>query len=355
MKHRASRGDTARDGQRYDDPGMSLQASPRVFDCFPFNDELLLLRFRLELLDPVVDRFVLVEADTNHQGRPKELFFSENRDMFAPWLAKISHVVVRDMPSGADSWARENFQRRAILRGLQDADPTDIVIISDADEIPDPRTVQRLVAEPPAEPVALDMDLSYYCVDLRVAGPWKGNSAKACLMRDLGDIQSLRDARDLRASPDSGWHLSWLSAPNEPGRKLRSIVETEHFPPWFASPRHARRCLDLGADLLGRFVLQPVPWDELDGPLRELASAHPELVHGPRSGWRTFLAHCYLTTAWGARFLPLWLTDAHPVATFAVAAPLRVAAFLFLAPVHISAFFLRKARGAFRRIARRSA
>ena len=312
----------------------------RVFDCFTFNDELLLLEFRLRLLDEEVDRFVLVEADTTHQGNPKELYFLNNRDRFAPWLAKISHVVVRDMPIATDPWVPENFQRRAALRGLQDARPSDIAIISDADEIPDPRIVGRLAEEPPDEPVALEMDLSYYCVDLRVVGPW--SFARACLVRDLGDPQALRDAKGLKALPRSGWHLSWLSAVSEPGRKLAAFAHTEYNTPWLKSPRHARRCFDLGVDLMGRSVLQPIPWDELDEPVRELASAHPELIHGPRSTWRTFLAHCYLTNIWGARFLPLWLTDSHPVMTFAVAAPIRVVTFC-----------RRKARGAWARVVRR--
>ena len=67
-----------------------------VIDCFTFNDELVLLEVRLRLLDSVVDRFVLVEADLTHQGAPKNLIFLENAHQFARWRDKITHVVVQE-------------------------------------------------------------------------------------------------------------------------------------------------------------------------------------------------------------------------------------------------------------------
>ncbi len=37
-----------------------------LIDAFPFFNELDLLEIRLEVLDPLVDRFVLVEASRDH-------------------------------------------------------------------------------------------------------------------------------------------------------------------------------------------------------------------------------------------------------------------------------------------------
>ena len=40
------------------------------------------------------------------------------------------------MPEGKNPWVRENFQRNCINLGLKEADPDDLIIISDIDEIP---------------------------------------------------------------------------------------------------------------------------------------------------------------------------------------------------------------------------
>ena len=40
------------------------------------------------------------------------------------------------MPDGDDPYLRENYQRNCILKGLQNANDDDYIIVSDLDEIP---------------------------------------------------------------------------------------------------------------------------------------------------------------------------------------------------------------------------
>lgn len=116
----------------------------KIYDCFTFYNELDLLELRLAELYSVVDHFVIVEARTTFQNQPKELFYKNNALRFAEYADKIIHVVVDDMPMHSDPWANERFQRNAILRGLADADPEDIAIIGDVDEILRPEVIQDL-------------------------------------------------------------------------------------------------------------------------------------------------------------------------------------------------------------------
>ena len=51
-----------------------------LVDAFMFYNEFDVLELRLEVLDRYVDQFVLVEAEVNHIGGPKPLFFSENKE-----------------------------------------------------------------------------------------------------------------------------------------------------------------------------------------------------------------------------------------------------------------------------------
>lgn len=117
---------------------------PRIFDCFPFFNELDLLEIRLATLDPVVDVFVLSEAPLTHRGQPKPLHFHENRARFEKYLHKIRHVVADDMPGGQgfeQNWVREIHQRTVLERALHDAQDEDVVMMSDLDEIPRPEKV----------------------------------------------------------------------------------------------------------------------------------------------------------------------------------------------------------------------
>jgi hypothetical protein len=107
----------------------------KVYDCFPFFNELDVLEIRLKELWDVVDVFVLAESNLSHSGKPKEYIFENNKDRFTQYLSKIRHIKIDDMPETNDSWVREKFQRICIDRGLYDMAPEDIVIVSDCDEI----------------------------------------------------------------------------------------------------------------------------------------------------------------------------------------------------------------------------
>jgi len=106
----------------------------RIFDCFTFYNELDLLEVRLRELYDKVDQFVIVEATTTFTNRPKPLYFDDNHTRYAPWMDKIQHIVV-DLPQSANAWDNETAQRNTILHGLNDAEPDDLVIVSDVDEI----------------------------------------------------------------------------------------------------------------------------------------------------------------------------------------------------------------------------
>lgn len=120
----------------------------RLFDCFTFFNELDLLEIRLETLDSVVDFFVLAESPVTYRADPKPYYFLENQERFAKFLPKIRHVKVDDMPleKGFDhNWRRETHQRAALERGLFDAQPDDIIMLSDLDEIPSPTNIQEAI------------------------------------------------------------------------------------------------------------------------------------------------------------------------------------------------------------------
>lgn len=114
-----------------------------IYDCFTFFNELDLLEIRLNVLNDVVDRFVLVEATKTHSNKNKPLFYWENKDRYKLFADKIIYVRMDEYPDFTSSWLYENLQRNMIMKGLESCKPDDIIIISDLDEIPSPLAISR--------------------------------------------------------------------------------------------------------------------------------------------------------------------------------------------------------------------
>lgn len=122
---------------------------PQVRRCWsisPFFNELDVLEVKLAEQAPFVDVFVLAEATKTYAGTPKPLHLTDAlaAGRFAEWAHKIRVVVVDDdppsdapfQPFGEQArWMRENHQRRELRRGMTDLQPTDVVCLSDVDEI----------------------------------------------------------------------------------------------------------------------------------------------------------------------------------------------------------------------------
>ena len=68
----------------------------KLFDCFQFFDEEMLLDLRLNIMDKYVDKFVITEATYMHSGKPKELSFDINK--FQKFKDKIIYITVDNQP-----------------------------------------------------------------------------------------------------------------------------------------------------------------------------------------------------------------------------------------------------------------
>ena len=169
-----------------------------IFDCFTFFNELDLLEIRLHEHAPVVNRFVLAEATRTHTGHPKPLYFQENRSRFAPFLDRITHVVVDDLPLGgvleADNVRRENHQRNALARGLGNARPNDYVIVSDVDEIIRAQAIREAVRRLGIIPAVHLFELRwfYYFLNFERPRSWIWNGPRMGRMRHAWTPQGLR-------------------------------------------------------------------------------------------------------------------------------------------------------------------
>jgi beta-1,4-mannosyl-glycoprotein beta-1,4-N-acetylglucosaminyltransferase len=118
----------------------------KVFDVFPFFNELDILEIRLNILDPYVDCFILSEATKTFSGLEKPLYYQENRDRFKKFNHKIIHNIVEDTTSPElHPYQRDVFQKDNIKKViLKNVSNEDVIIWSDVDEVPNPEAIGDL-------------------------------------------------------------------------------------------------------------------------------------------------------------------------------------------------------------------
>ena len=114
----------------------------KIFDCFLYNGENLILDLRLNTLSKYIEKFIIIESRYDHQGNKKKLNFK--LDKFKKFESKIIYLIIENFPKKLSNWERENFQRNYITNGLSSAGADDYVIISDVDEIPDLTKINSL-------------------------------------------------------------------------------------------------------------------------------------------------------------------------------------------------------------------
>ncbi len=224
--------------------------SPKIYDCFIFSNELDLLEIRLNTLKDVVDYFVIVESTETFSGKDKELYFLNNKERFTAFMDRIIHVVVDDMPKDAHRWERELYQRNAIMRGLTNCSPDDIIIISDVDEIPAP---DKILHSFTGDPIALKQRLYYYFLNCEAQK--QANGPVMLRFKDLLSPQWARDQRErLRTIEDGGWHFSYLGGIEAIKRKIESFAHSEYDTPYFKSYRRLYEKVLNGEDIFERDI-----------------------------------------------------------------------------------------------------
>ena len=210
----------------------------KIVDSFIFYNELDLLEFRLELLNDIVDKFVLVESTKTFVGNNKQLFFQENKERFKDF--NIIHLVAP--PYHRDSWRTEHYQREYLMNGLSDVSDDEIILLSDADEIPD------LSQYDMKSEGSFKQKMYYYCFNLYIGiDNWRGTAAlKKKNVLSLREKNPLNKMRNLREKfpviqESNGWHFSTLGSIEDIIYKVESFAHIELDKDEFKSSLKERR------------------------------------------------------------------------------------------------------------------
>ena len=230
----------------------------KVFDCFPFYNELDLLEIRLNVLNDVVDYFVLTESTRTFTGKPKPLYYDKNKDRFKKFSHKIRHVIVDDSEydPNIDVWQREFDQKNSVFRGINDCKDDDFVIVSDVDEIIKPDLILKFIKQSPNSIAIIKQPCYYYYLNCQSTEVF--NKAKMAKFKNINSPQQIRaypkfsmhNSSKLVKTffkwygsirkrvcvkfgscviyEDGGWHFTYMKSPEEISEKITDFSHTEY-------------------------------------------------------------------------------------------------------------------------------
>ncbi len=204
-----------------------------------FFDELDLLELRLHELDKFVDHFVIVESLERHgSAQSKEAVLKNNWGIVKPFEHKIQYELLDHLYpeySGSESgWLRDSYNRNMLIQGiLKVAAPSDIVMISDCDEIPRMSTVIENIPKIENRLYGLRQDFFYYNVN-RYIGEWEWGTVVGTLqaINNKGGVQhAYRAGFDGEFKlKNGGWHFSYFGNIERIKNKVSSITHSQDEP-----------------------------------------------------------------------------------------------------------------------------
>jgi beta-1,4-mannosyl-glycoprotein beta-1,4-N-acetylglucosaminyltransferase len=239
-----------------------------IYDCFTFNNELDVLELRLNELNNIVDRHVLVESTQTFTGMSKPLHYQINKARFKKFAHKIIHIIVEDMDlavpvtqlkyfdlknfqrSHIDTWSREVHQRNAIKRGLAECRLKDIILIGDIDEIPRAQVIKSTTYN--KQLVGFEQDNFNYFINCKGVEKWVGTKGGSFQLLKNMDPEEVRGSQEFLLVKNGGWHFSFLGGYEAITDKIKSFSHQEHNSKKNQDQELIKLNMENGLDIFGR-------------------------------------------------------------------------------------------------------
>ena len=240
---------------------LNFQIYMKIYDCFMFFDEEMILDLRLNILDKYVDKFIITEATYMHNGRPKKLLFDINK--YSKFKDKIIYIVVDKPPpdlikinekdteeeenskKNLNAYRRHIHQLEETRQGISNANPDDIIIISDLDEIPNLEKIDfKKISQ---KLIFFKQKMFYYKFNLYYKLiPWFGS--KACRKKHFKSAKWLqwiknkkyplwridilfsnKKYNDIHFVANGGWHFTNIRSAKDLEKKMKSFVHYKEY------------------------------------------------------------------------------------------------------------------------------
>jgi len=238
-----------------------------IYDCFQFFNEEQIVDLRLNILDKFVDFFVIVESTCDHQGNAKKLNF--DLEKFKKFKKKIIYIVVDDTAEAikkkhiSGESLVEQHQRNSIMRGLEKSSEEDLIILSDADEIPD--LTKLNVFDKKNKYAVFSQKMFNFKLNLLNESENNWHGSKICLKKNLKSPQWLRNLKfkkypfwridkpkNLQIINNGGWHFAYLQTPENISKKIKSFSHGEFNISDFTDEKKIEEKIKLRKDIFNR-------------------------------------------------------------------------------------------------------
>jgi beta-1,4-mannosyl-glycoprotein beta-1,4-N-acetylglucosaminyltransferase len=268
-----------------------------------FYNELDVLEVRLKELYDHVDHIVISEASTTFSGHSKDYIFLDNQERFKPFLDKVIHVKVEDMPGvvpgapdGMACMYNENHQRNVLTRGLTDADDNDIILICDMDEILRGSVVDQLRADTQHTLWGFNMPYFYYKFNYMQVDPliYQVNPSAATwgraktyptfsIIRTHGMIWGnhpmyFDDGTNMKVQ-HSGWHFTYQGDTEFAANKLLTTGHDDY--------RHMAENVSVDALIAQGRSAPQLPWHK--GEIVRLDDYFPKCITEDKERWKDYI------------------------------------------------------------------
>ena len=225
----------------------------KIYDCFNFFNELDILELILNILYDTVDFFIIVESNLTHSGQNKPFYFEQNKDRFSKFLDKIISYKIYDNPSDfvnlpntedielqkiygfmkttkrfnpyfQGDYGRDYFQKESVRRPLVNCEENDIIIISDADEIPDPKVLKQLDKLDLNNTIySLNQTMYYFYLNVLKENEWCGSKMGLYKNMKKYSFNEIRGDSSLSSIiHKAGWHFSFMGGEEMVKNKMLS-------------------------------------------------------------------------------------------------------------------------------------
>ncbi|MEI6400315.1 MAG: DUF3431 domain-containing protein [bacterium] len=231
----------------------------KIYDIFNFFNELELLDIRLNILDPYVDYFVIVESTLTHSGKPKELFYEKNKERFKQFEHKIIHYVIEhplqdftdaqerlnegsisqlektilkqtltsdNIPKGMNHFLRDFYEKESVKHALTNLSDNDFCFVSDLDEIWNP----EIVIDYQKDDIYKFRQAVYcYYLNNKSNEAWTGTLATKYKNIKNNCLNHLRTKRKTPYTfvNNGGWHFTYQGGENRVKEKIESFSHQE--------------------------------------------------------------------------------------------------------------------------------
>jgi beta-1,4-mannosyl-glycoprotein beta-1,4-N-acetylglucosaminyltransferase len=230
----------------------------KIYDCTTFYSEHMMMDLRFNILNEHVAKFIVIESTYSHSGTKKKLNFNIND--YPKFKDKIIYLVIDEEPQDIipligkennPSNKRQNSIKRIELsynfmsKAITDADDSDLIILSDNDEIPNLNSEKFKSSK--KDYFIFKQLLFYYKFNyLHEAMPWFGS--KACKKKRLKSFSSLRNLKNKKYPfwrfdtyfnknkqvnidiiDNGGWHFTNIKSPKDLFEKLSNFGHHDEF------------------------------------------------------------------------------------------------------------------------------